>query len=316
MRRGTTLNDLMQWDNTLFEGIILPDEVNYETLVSYIMLTCGLQEVVYQDYDVFKSQVHVWFAAHEWNITKLVNLIKQTYEPLWNYNKFEELEGNKAFDGTINTTEARDTSKTGNITTTNDVDKTTTDTHGGSDTTNRTDTFGEVNSRNLTTTNNLQTDTTNQNSTTETETDTHSVTAFNTDAWQPTDKTERSLNRSENGTENETNTGTVTETGSLNKTGENLRADTTNYGKTLSSVVDEQGTRVETHNTLEDRDTTGSEINKNSTKTDEFNHIYGNVGVTTYQKMFMEEFELIGNVNLYEWITNKFSNDLMVGVFV
>ena len=36
MRHGTTLNDLMQWDNTLFDNIILNAEIDKETLISTI----------------------------------------------------------------------------------------------------------------------------------------------------------------------------------------------------------------------------------------------------------------------------------------
>lgn len=328
MRRGTTLSDLMQWDNTLFEGIIIPEEVHHGTLVSSIMLNCGLMEVLYQDYDVFKSHVHVWFAAHQWNIEKLVNLIKQNYEPLWNYNKYEELSGNKNYDGTKTTNEQRDTDKTGNVTTTIDHDKSVNDQYGGADTMSRVDTFGEVNGRNLatdnskTTTNNLQTNTTTGETETTSGTTTKSVTAFNTDAWQPVEKVEESRNRQLNGTETETKTGTVTEVGTVDETGEttktgsNQRQDTETFGKTLDTTTDEQVTEVETHNTHEDRDTTGSELDKNTTTTTESNHIYGNVGLTTYQKMFFEEFDVLDGINLYDWIVRRFTNDLMVGVYI
>lgn len=328
MRKGTTLNDLMQWDDTLFDGILLPDEVNHELLVSYIVLACGLQEVLYQEYNVFKSHVHVWFAAHNWNIQKLINLIKQKYEPLWNYDKFEEIEGTKKFDGTRNTEEERDTDRSGDITTEFDRDKSVNDKYGGADTLNRTDTFGEVNGRNLTTnrdtttTNNLSTDTT-ENSHEETAgTQTKSVTAFNTSAWQDTERVvdSRETDAEKNG--HETNTGTVdvdetiTETGNTNKTGSNNRVDTETYGKTLDTTTDEQTTNVEKLNTHEDRDTVGKEVETNTTDTTETSHKYGNIGLTTYQKMFLEEYDLLDGVNLYEWITNKFTNELMIGVYV
>lgn len=328
MRRSTTLSDLMQWDNTLFENIILPPEVNHGVLVSSIMLQCGLMEVLYQDYDVFRSHVHVWFAAHEWNIEKLVNLIKQNYEPLWNYNKYEEKSGARNYDGTKTTTETRDTDKTGDITTDFDRDKSVNDKYGGSDVSARTDTFGEINGRDLTTikdnltTNNLQTDTTTTEAETFSGTSIKSVTAFNTDAWQPTEKVEDTNTKNKNGTENESKTGTVREdghvyeTGESTKTGNNKRDITETFGKTLDTTTDEQTKQVETYNTHEDRDTEGLERDKNDTTTTESNHIYGNVGLTTYQKMFFEEYDVLDGINLYDWIVRKFQKDLMVGVYL
>lgn len=328
MRKGTTLNDLMQWDNTLFDGIIIPPEVNHQILVSNIMLNCGLQEVLYQEYDVFKSHVHVWFAAHEWNITKLVNLIRQDYEPLWNYNKWEELSGTKNFEGTKSTSEERDTDKTGDVTTTRDRDKSVNEQFGGSDTFSRTDTFGEIHGRDLetasnkTTTNNLQTDTTTSENETTIGTTTKSVTAFNTETWQDTEKVVENKTRNLTGSENKSETGTVGEVGTVNETGEstktgsNTRNDTEAFGKKIDTTTGEQITDVETHNTHEDRNTTGSEQEQNDTTTAEHNHIYGNLGLTTYQKMFFEEYDVLDGINLYDWITRKFSNDLMVGVYV
>lgn len=328
MRRGTTLNDFMQWDRTLFDDIVLPNEVHHGTLVSSIMFACGLMEPVYKEYNTFKSQVHIWFAAHEWNIQKMVNLIKQEYEPLWNYNKYEELEGGKEFDGTKNTTEARDTAKTGTETTQTDRDKSVNDQYGGSDSMQRTDTFGEVNGRELTTTsdnlttNNLNTDTTTSDTEISSGTTTKAVTAFNTDYWQDTERVTESKTKTANGTENEQKTGTVEEEGTVNetgqttKTGSNSRTDTETYGKTLDRTTDEQVTETKTYNTLEDRDTTGTERDQNTTSTEEHNHIYGNVGLTTYQKMFFEEFDVLDGINLYDWIVEKFTDDLMVGVYI
>lgn len=328
MRRGTTLSDLMQWDNTLFNGIPLPPEVHFETLVSQIMFTCGLQEVLYQDYDVFRSQVHIWFAANQWNIEKLVNLIKQEYEPLWNYNKREELDGSKVLDGTQTKTESEEERKGGSDTTNFTRDKGVVDTYGGTDVETETTVFGEEHGRNLNTyktntqTNNLSTDTTSTRSTQETEQDVMAVTAFNTPTWQDKEKHDRTLGRTEQGVENESKTGTVTDNETITETGESTKTgtntNTTNFahGKTVNSDTDEQTTETKSYNSTKGVDTTGTTKEDATTTTEERNHIYGNVGITTYQKMFMEEFELIGNINLYAWITNKFSNELMVGVYI
>ena len=328
MRRGTTLNDLMQWDNTLFDQITIPEEVNKEILVSYIMLSCGLMETLYQEYDVFKSHVNIWFAAHEWNIEKLINLIKQQYEPLWNYNKREDLHGEKQYDGTQDVALDGTKKKTGDVKTDTDIDATVNNKYGGNDVTERTDTFGEEYGRNLNTTDNVtttfntqvETDTTGSKSSTANSQ--NYVTAFNTAQRQETTSTtsQGSEQYQENTVESKTGTereeGVKVETGEQTKTGENVREETIKHGKTLDTTTDEKRRQTQTFDTTEATDNDTHTIDQNKTVTGETNHIYGNVGVTTYQKMFLEEYEVLENVNLYEWITRRFTNDLMIGVYV
>lgn len=45
------------------------------------------------------------------------------------------------------------------------------------------------------------------------------------------------------------------------------------------------------------------------------NYIHGNVGVTTTQAMFMEELNLLGGFNAYQFITEMFSKDLMLSIW-
>lgn len=323
MRQGTTLNDFMHWDNTLFKGIVLPESVNEEYVVGYIMLECGLQEPVYKDYDVFKSQTHIWFAAHEWNIEKLIKLLKREYDPLHNYDKVEELNAEKKLDGKTTINEKEKETKGGKDTTAFERDKTEKDTYGGIDT--ETTKFGEEHGKNLTTdktntqTNNLTTATTSGKTTGEDETNTMSRTAFNATSWQEVEKNARNLTRTENGTETENKTGTVEDVGQIKETGESTKtgenATETQYGKTVDGKTDEQTTETKEYGATKDTDTDTTKKDDETTTTEEYNHIYGNIGLTTFQKMFMEEFELLGNVNLYQWIASKFSNDLMVGVY-
>lgn len=45
------------------------------------------------------------------------------------------------------------------------------------------------------------------------------------------------------------------------------------------------------------------------------NYIHGNVGVTTTQAMFMEELNLLGGFNAYQFIAEMFSKDLMLSIW-
>lgn len=267
MRSGSTLNDFMQWDNTLFDGIVLNNAIDHGLLVSSIMLRCGLQNPLYEDYDVFKSQVHIWFAAHEWNFNKLVALLTKEYEPLWNKEYNEERE--------ILTTAAKGGS---DLTTTNEnisVD----DTHSGTDARTITETFGETGT--YSESGSAQ----NQN------TQINSVKGFNATDWQETDKID--------------NTGSTSDqrSGNTGKGGSNNTTDNLTHGLRIDSDTVSNGTSKIDY----------GETNEGTQK--ETYKGYGNIGVMSSQDLFRQEWELLDGYNLYDYISKKFDDDLMLGVY-
>ena len=223
MRHGTTLNDLMQWDNTLFDNIILNAEIDKETLISTIMLRCGLQNPLYEHYDVFKSQVNVWFAAHEWNFARIIRLIKEEYNPLWNKDGVEE----RTITRTIDENEVIDrdtTSKdTGTVADNGSLTHGRTETRSGTDTRTTNGSYSKEDSA----------------------TNVHSVKAFNATDWQETDKDVK--NGTESGSNNETDalqhgltitdsgTDTSTNTTALNTT--NTGTDDSTRDRDLTETV-------------------------------------------------------------------------------
>lgn len=300
MRRGTTLNDLMAWDNTLFDGITLNDKINHGTLVSAIMFQCGLQPVLYQDYDVFKSQVHWWFAAHKWNFDRLVKLIELEYNPLWNKDGVITHTETREYEGTENETFDGDVANTGTVK--HDTDGT--ESHSGTDTETITynstlSTNGSLNGNEST---NEQTDGTRNT------TNIHSVMGFNATSWQDTDKD------TFDETSSETKTGSKTNEETTNGTETKTGTDQTQkqYGENIKNIE----TLTETHNTNASTDTNRDRQERNLTTIKTKDVEQGNIGVTTSQAMFKEEVELLGGFNLYQWIARKFDNDLMMGVYI
>lgn len=218
MRSGTTLNDFMQWDNTLFDDIILPSGIDHGLLVSSIMLRCGLQNPLYEHYDVFKSQVKIWFAAHEWNFARLVRLVNEEYNPLWNKDGYETRE----IDHTRDETETvnRDIDETRNTKRDTDTTETIDESVAQSGTTTTTDDI------------------------TKNGTDTHSVKGFNATDWQETDRnvssdttngtsaTQHGLHTDTDGNNSEVVDETIAETGTTSDDVER----TLNRGKTTETV--------------------------------------------------------------------------------
>lgn len=280
MRSGSTLNDFMQWDNTLFDDIVLNAAIDHGLLVSTIMLRCGLQNPLYEHYDVFKSQVKTWFAAHEWNFDKLVKLIQYEYEPLWNKEYNEERD--------ITTSNAKGGADTTTVNGTIAVD----DTHSGTDARSITDTFGETG----TFSENGQV---NENGSANNQSEQiNSVKGFNATDWQETDK----INT--NGSSSDQRATTETRSSNTGRGGSNNTLDNLTHGlRVESDTVSNETSRT-------DYGETNAGTQKETYKG------YGNIGVMSSQELFKQELELLDGFNLYEWIAKKFDDDLMIGVYV
>lgn len=280
MRSGSTLNDFMQWDNTLFDDIVLNAAIDRGLLVSTIMLRCGLQNPLYEHYDVFKSQVKTWFAAHEWNFDKLVKLIQYEYEPLWNKEYNEERN--------VTTSNAKGGADTTTVNGTIAVD----DTHSGTDARSITDTFGETGTFSENGQVNVNGSASNQSE------QINSVKGFNATDWQETDK----INT--NGSSSDQRATTETRSSNTGRGGSNNTLDNLTHGlRVESDTVSNETSRT-------DYGETNAGTQKETYKG------YGNIGVMSSQELFKQELELLDGFNLYEWIAKKFDDDLMIGVYV
>lgn len=275
MRNGTTLNDFMQWDNTLFDNIVLPLGVNRETLISTIMLRCGLQNPLYEDYDVFKTQTEIWFQAHLWNFERAVRLINEEYNPLWNKDGTQTI--TRELNRTEDETTARDVST--------DNTGMETNVESGSES-NRMDYNSQAQEV-------MDDDTTF--SETESGTNIHSVKGFNATDWQETDKDTSTKSRSGGGTDDRT----TTTTNSGNDTG------TKTFGKNDTLTLN---TNVNTDDDTQ-RDL-GVAESETITQRD-----FGNIGVTMSQDMFRSEAKLLREFNLYQWIAMYFDDEMMLGIY-
>lgn len=79
-----TLNNLLQWDNTIFDDCTVPVGVDKDLLINQIVLDYGEMQVLRPDWSVFRYSAIQWFSAH---ITQLDHLFKDfeaTYNPLYN----------------------------------------------------------------------------------------------------------------------------------------------------------------------------------------------------------------------------------------
>ncbi len=87
-----TVFGLYKWDSHLFDLLKVPEDVNKDTLIETILLNCGEFEPLYADGDFFKMAIGSF--SNKWQDTfiKWNKLLKIEFNPLYNYDRYEEFE--------------------------------------------------------------------------------------------------------------------------------------------------------------------------------------------------------------------------------
>ena len=112
MGRSVTMSPLglYRWDNTLFDLLTIPEELNKNTLVDNLLAETAELEVLYPNPAVMKNLIGVWSAKQVdiWN--RLYATTQYEYNPIENYNRYEtgenDGENTTIHSGTDSSTEA------------------------------------------------------------------------------------------------------------------------------------------------------------------------------------------------------------------
>lgn len=106
MSRKMTMNllSLYNYDESLFDNLVLPEGIDKDTLVNNLLLDTVSQEVLYADPDIMKQAIGIWSKKElpVWQKLKDTLDIRGTYNPIYNYDRNEEITN----DHTKNTTES------------------------------------------------------------------------------------------------------------------------------------------------------------------------------------------------------------------
>lgn len=90
MRATLTILGMYEWDNTLFDGMSLPNNVSRETMINNILLETAELECIYPSAPFFKTALNMWSAMEVEKWTKLEATQNYEYNPIENYNRIEE----------------------------------------------------------------------------------------------------------------------------------------------------------------------------------------------------------------------------------
>ena len=75
---------LYKYNNALFDNMLLPDDVDKETLINEIIIKCSNMSLVYPDYDFMKLAIENWSRAELSVWTRLNKAFNEEYNPIWN----------------------------------------------------------------------------------------------------------------------------------------------------------------------------------------------------------------------------------------
>ena len=84
-----TLNGMYQYDPTLFDGMILPEDYDRDALLSEIMKRCGQLYPYHQVPPILKADIRLWFSRNYLNFDRIMEALTAEYNPIENYDRHE-----------------------------------------------------------------------------------------------------------------------------------------------------------------------------------------------------------------------------------
>ena len=75
---------LYEYDNTLFQGLQLPESLDQDAVINEILLQCAELEIIYPNIDIMKLAITTWSLANQYTWQKLYDTMVVEYNPIWN----------------------------------------------------------------------------------------------------------------------------------------------------------------------------------------------------------------------------------------
>lgn len=97
-----SLLTLYNYDSTLFDGLILPDGMERDTLINNLVAECAELEILYPNPVVLKPLITVWAAKEKPVWDKLRSTQLYEYDPISNYDRTETWKTSGSNSGTRN----------------------------------------------------------------------------------------------------------------------------------------------------------------------------------------------------------------------
>lgn len=90
-----------QYRRDLWDQVTLPEGIEKNLLVNNILMNGGEFEVLYPDPETARTFIGFWFRRNYRTFDKWINALNIEYEPLYNYDRYEEWTDEESGDTTI-----------------------------------------------------------------------------------------------------------------------------------------------------------------------------------------------------------------------
>ena len=85
-----TLIGIYNYDPTIFEALTFPAEIDRETALNSILLRAGEMGCIYSNPEFLKFALKTWSAKNAETITRIYTALTEKYNPLHNYDRYED----------------------------------------------------------------------------------------------------------------------------------------------------------------------------------------------------------------------------------
>ena len=333
-----TLIGLYNYDPTIFDNLTFPAGIVKDVAINEILLKSGEFEIVYPDPAFLKAMITHWGTKNFRTFEKWIEALSLEFNPLYNYDRYEEYSDSRTRQDERNTSDNRSRSDSRNMS----------DSRSASDSRNRSDNLSRSDSRDTTDerthsdikahsdinsrsdvkeiVGNSETLAETHSVTDDDTTDTKSVSAYDSSAYQPKEQSviNKDISTTNDDSSISSNQSKESTTGSENLSG-NESAQGNESGKTTENtsgvengISNESGNASESGNTSESGNAiesgNASEHAKENELTQHSAHLFGNIGVTTSTAL-LEDFLRVERFNIYEQIADIFITEFCVLVY-
>lgn len=91
-------------DKDIFNGIVLPNGLDRDLVINSILDLSATYIPLYTDYDLFNMKNKVFFQRNLDNFTLMYQALKEEYNPIHNYDRYEDKDESNIFDETTERT--------------------------------------------------------------------------------------------------------------------------------------------------------------------------------------------------------------------
>ena len=75
---------IYEYDNSIFDGVIVPENVDKEVLINTILYQNAELQLLYSDPDTLKNMITLWSKSSAYTWEKMAKTLDLVYNPIWN----------------------------------------------------------------------------------------------------------------------------------------------------------------------------------------------------------------------------------------